>query len=781
MNNISMKAKLMFLVSIPLIGLIILGTLISNDHYKTYSNLEKIEKIAILSTKLSAMIHESQKERGLTAGFLGSKGVKFKNKLPMQRENTNGKINELQSFLKTFNSREHGSDFKNDLDGALTQLDEIESMRNQISAQSIKTGNAISYYTNMNASFLNIIGDSVKISQDAQVSQQLTAYSNFLLSKERAGIERAVGAMTFANDKFAPGMKMKFAYLIAQQDAYLSSFRQVANTKAKEFFSNKMQNQIIDEVNKMRKTALNTKENVSFGIDAAHWFDTITKKINLLKSNEDYLSKELILNVSTLKSEANSSMLFFIFLSIAIFVISIILGFTISNNINKAIETLSSGMQNFFKFLNKEVNEVHDIPLNQKDEIGQMAKTLNENITITKKGIEQDRQVIDDTIEVLSEFEQGDLCQRVSSNTNNPALAQLTKLLNQMGSNLETNIDGILNVLEQYSNYNYLNKVNTTGIKSHVLKLAQGINSLGDATTIMLVENKSNGLTLQNSSTVLLNNVDTLNKNSNETAAALEETAAALEEITSNIEGNTNNVSQMAAYANALTTSANEGQNLAVKTTQAMEEINTQVTAINDAIGIIDQIAFQTNILSLNAAVEAATAGEAGKGFAVVAQEVRNLASRSAEAAREIKNLVENANSKANEGKNISDSMIKGYDGLNENISKTLELINDVESASKEQYAGIEQINNAVAELDTQTQENVDVANTTQSISEQTNEISTLIVSNANQKEFLGKESTKAKEFHGKTLIKEVRPNPSKTVNNKQFEAAKESGEWESF
>ena len=106
----------------------------------------------------------------------------------------------------------------------------------------------------------------------------------------------------------------------------------------------------------------------------------------------------------------------------------------------------------------------------------------------------------------------------------------------------------------------------------------------------------------------------------------------------------------------------------------AMDEINKEVSSINEAIEVIDQIAFQTNILSLNAAVEAATAGEAGKGFAVVAQEVRNLASRSAEAAKEIKNIVEIATSKANEGKGIANSMKDGYTELNKKINETLAL-----------------------------------------------------------------------------------------------------------
>jgi methyl-accepting chemotaxis protein len=157
-----------------------------------------------------------------------------------------------------------------------------------------------------------------------------------------------------------------------------------------------------------------------------------------------------------------------------------------------------------------------------------------------------------------------------------------------------------------------------------------------------------------------------LNQNSNESAAALEETAAALEQITSNIASNTTNIVKMASLASSVTTSSNEGQKLALQTTVAMDEINKEVNSINEAITIIDQIAFQTNILSLNAAVEAATAGEAGKGFAVVAQEVRNLATRSADAANEIKKLVSNATVKANNGKKIADSMISGYITLNQ-------------------------------------------------------------------------------------------------------------------
>ncbi len=499
----------------------------------------------------------------------------------------------------------------------------------------------------------------------------------------------------------------------------------------------------------------------------------ITADIKLSIKNEQKL-------VGTQVESINKSLTLTIeILSAIVLLIILLLGAYIPKDINTQIHEFQEGLLNFFRYLNRETNEVKPLTNNSNNEFGVMSKVVNKNITITKNSIEEDRAIINETIAVLNEFQQGDLCQRISTNVTNPALNELKDVLNNMGQNLENNIDNILDVLEEFSKYNYLKKVNTHGIKKHLEKLATGVNNLGLSITQMLLENKANGLTLNESSNILLQNVDTLNTSSNEAATSLEETAAAIEQITGNIKLTTNKISEIDTLTKDVSSSTLNGEHLAIKTTSSMEDINEQVSSINEAITVIDQIAFQTNILSLNAAVEAATAGEAGKGFAVVAQEVRNLASRSAQAAKEIKELVENATLKTNEGKNIANEMIKGYSHLKEDINKTSFLISDVSNAAKEQESGIIQINDAINNLDQQTQQNALIATQTQEVALNTSEIAKKVVENANEKEFEGKDSVKAKQLH--VDIKKEKTTKEEKAPLEFKSSLKDDDSWESF
>jgi methyl-accepting chemotaxis protein len=405
--------------------------------------------------------------------------------------------------------------------------------------------------------------------------------------------------------------------------------------------------------------------------------------------------------------------------------------------------------------------------------------------------ITEAKKVIDAVKKAIELAKIGIMKQTITESTKNEGIEELKNGINDLFEIVSTKVDSDLNKISEallfFQKLDFTHRI--TG--NNLGEVSNGLNNFANVVNEMLVENKSNGLTLDKSSNILLTNVDKLNISSNEAAASLEETAAALEEITSNIRNNTQNIAKMASYSNNVTKSAHEGEKLANQTTVAMDEINTQVNLINDSITIIDQIAFQTNILSLNAAVEAATAGEAGRGFAVVAQEVRNLASRSAEAAKEIKTIVTNATSKANQGKEIASHMIEGYKELNTNITNTINLISDIEMSSKEQLSGIEQINDAVNQLDQQTQQNAEIASQTHDVAVITDEIAKLIVNNANAKEFIGKNDVNAKEMNLKSSSsygiksnqvtqKKVEKKPLKQ-ETKVVSKKSDDAEWESF
>ena len=404
---------------------------------------------------------------------------------------------------------------------------------------------------------------------------------------------------------------------------------------------------------------------------------------------------------------------------------------------NRDLEEIDKYFQQLIEFLSYEKSEFEYVESTGNKKVDDMFKNWNQQIKKFDKRTKDDMRVLGEIVLTADKVEQGIYKCRIKGDSDNPTISTLRNTLNKMLSSIDDATSRISRVVTSYTNDDFTDYIKVVdNYKDDMKLLMESINLLGKELGNSAKNNYDNGETLEESASTMTSSMNNLAEKANEQAASLEQTAAALEEITSITRNNTQNATKMGELGQIVKKSVQTGEELASKTAISMDEINEKVKAINSAITVIDQIAFQTNILSLNAAVEAATAGEAGKGFAVVAQEVRNLANRSAEAAKEIKNLVEEANIKTNDGKLISSDMIDGYKELNKNISETINIIEDVSGASKEQMLGIEQINQAVNMLDRVTQENAFESNQIKEISQSVSKLAYDLLTDAKSKKF---------------------------------------------
>ncbi|MBU1659421.1 methyl-accepting chemotaxis protein [bacterium] len=599
----SIKSKLNIIIAMVLsFALIIIGLSISKA-WSERSHITQVQMLNTLSQKLSLLIHETQKERGATAGFLSSQGEKFSDILPKQRALTTAKNNELNAYLSTLDLNEFSQELKNELTSFNSAMANINDIRTKVDELKISVKDSVTYYTNMNTTILNIVALTAKLATSPQLIKALDAYTNFLKSKERAGIERAVLSATFASDTFAKGMFVKWITLIAEQDGYLDSFMAMATDESKAFYKEKMKSSVIDEVNAMRAIAKEKASTGGFGVDSVVWFTTITKKIDLLKEVDDALAKDNTALLQQIEASSKTRILITIFsYTFFAFIIFIII-LTISRGVNKSVKSSLEKIGCVSSTLDLTCNIIVD----GKDEISQISQAIHKMIVAFKESVQQAKDV--------------------SSATTNE-----TKKLNGVVEELTAN-------------------GKTSDIKIATINIL--VSEIGER-------------------------LDAIEEDSISVTEDLSETFNILDEF----------ISKLDAVVNSIEEGSAQQEDLVHK----VSSLTDQAKNIKDVLSIISDIANQTNLLALNAAIEAARAGEHGRGFAVVADEVRKLAERTQKSLNEIsanvnlitQNVIEIAGETSLTSKNMhriseaAQELISSSQETKENLSITTKKSEDV-------------------------------------------------------------------------------------------------------
>ena len=443
LSSLRLKTKLILMIATPLLAMLYFSTDLLLDKSRQQQEMMRLENLSQLASTLSALIHETQKERGASAGYTGSKGKKFAEILPKQRTLTDQRRAALKAELSGFVAADYGDAFEQKLAALLRDLQQLDKVRGQVSKLALPLPKVVGWYTAMNSNLLGVIEQMPHAVSDAALVARITAYVNYLQSKERAGIERAVLSGTFGADRFAPGMYRKFIELVTAQQDFLHVFQAMGGAADRAFYQQAMKHESIAAVEQMRQVAFDKASEGGFGIDAEHWFKTITLKINQLKKVDDYLATEILGQARALRASATT--LFRV--NLAVVVVLLVLTIWFALKVGGAIRRSVNQMRAVIGRVVEEGDFSLRVDATTEDSVGEMGRTLDSLFESLQQSIRETNHVVDD-------IAHGVFDSRVEADLRGELL-QLKQGVNRSAESVAQTMQGLTQVMQAITEGNF--------------------------------------------------------------------------------------------------------------------------------------------------------------------------------------------------------------------------------------------------------------------------------------------------------------------------------------